>query len=255
MKKQLLIFSLFIFSKTITAQSFEREVIASTGDYVETAQGSLSFTVGEATIQLGLDGINILTQGFQQPYISPIIPVEFGDFSAQKQDKFVKLYWFTYSERHSLRFDIERSGDAKSFLKIAEIKAIGTSAVRHDYNAFDKSPSEGINYYRLRQIDVDGRESLTKTVSIYFDNSNIKKNWAYVFPTFTTTEVVIECLFNNDAQLTVTNILGMPIRQWIIKKSSNSFQQTLPVGDLPNGSYFFIFKTIDTQIVHKIVKQ
>ena len=255
MKISLFVLFFFIISKTMTAQSLEREVIASTGDYIENSYGFLSFTVGEATIQLAMDGTHILTQGFQQPYTNVVIPVEFGDFSIQKQDKFVKLNWFTYSERNSLRFDIERSDDAKSFSKIAEMKAIGASAVRHDYNAFDKSPLEGINYYRLRQIDVDGRESFSKTLSIYFDNPNNPKNWAHVFPTSVTNEVVIECLFNNDAQLTITNILGIPIRQWAIKKVSNPFQQTLLIGDLPNGSYFFIFKTSDTQIVHKIIKQ
>ncbi len=255
MKNLLILFSLLVFSKTLFAQSLEREVIASSGDYIENGFGSLSFTVGEATIQLAMDGTHILTQGFQQPYKNVVIPVEFGDFSVQKQDKFVQLNWFTYSERNSLRFDIERSDDAKSFYKIAEMKAIGASAVRHDYHAFDKSPLDGINYYRLRQIDVDGRESFSKTLSIYFDNPNNAKNWAHVFPTSVTNEVVIECLFNNDAQLRITNILGIPIRQLVVKKTENPFQKTLLIGDLPSGTYFFIFNTSETQIVHKIVKQ
>ena len=102
MKISLFVLFFFIISKTMTAQSLEREVIASTGDYIENSYGSLSFTVGEATIQLAMDGTHILTQGFQQPYTNVVIPVEFGDFSIQKQDKFVKLNWFTYSERNSL---------------------------------------------------------------------------------------------------------------------------------------------------------
>ncbi len=237
------------------SQSIERQVVASSGNFVQNIEGSLSFTVGESTIQLGADGVNILTQGFQQPFTSPIIPVEFGDFSAQKQDKSVKLNWFTYSERNSLRFDIERSDDAKSFSKIAEIKAIGISAVRHDYEVFDKSPLEGVNYYRMRQIDFDGRETFYKTVAIYFDSPNKKQNWARVFPSFAKEEAIISCQFINDAHLTVTNIFGIPVRQWAIPKTENPYQQSFLMGDLPNGTYLFIFKTVDTQVVQKVIKQ
>ncbi len=255
MKNLLILFSFFIFSKTISAQSLEREVVASSGDFVQNAQGSLSYTVGESVIVLGNNGLSFLTQGFQQPFSDPLIPVELGDFTAKKLGEFVKLDWLTFSERNSLRFDIERSSDAKSFSKIGEVKALGSSAVRHNYDFLDKNPLEGVNYYRLRQIDFGGLEQLSKTISVFFDKNNQKQNWASVFPTIIHDEVTIECQFTRDAQLTITNILGMPIRYLSILKSENPYQQTYFLKDLPNGTYFFLFKTTDTQIVHKIIKQ
>lgn len=255
MKKLLILFSVFTFSKTISAQSLEREVVASSGDFVQNTEGSLSYTLGESIIVLGNNGVNFLTQGFQQPFFNPIIPVELGDFKAQKQGEFVKLDWFTFTERNSLRFDIERSNDAKFFSKIGEVKALGQSAVRHDYDFWDKNPKEGVNYYRLRQVDFGGQEQISKTIAVLFDNTNGKKNWARVFPSVIHDEVTIESQFTLDTQLTITNLLGMPIRYLTIPKSDNAYQQPYILKDLPNGTYFFVFKTADTQIVQKIVKQ
>ncbi len=255
MKNLLILLALIIFSNTMSAQSLEREVIASSGDYVQNAQGSLSYTVAESVIILGNDGANFLTQGFQQPYFNPIIPVELGDFSAKKQDEFVKLNWFTYSERNSLRFDIERSGDAKSFSKIGDVKALEQSAVRHDYDFWDKNPLTGVNYYRLRQVDFGGQEQVSKTIAVFFVKSNQNKNWARVFPSVINDEATIESQFTHNAQLTITNILGIPIRYLTIPKSDNAYQQPYIMKDLPNGTYFFVFKTADTQIIQKIIKQ
>ncbi len=255
MKNVLFLLALFIFSTTMSAQSLEREVIAASGDYVQNAQGSLSYTVAESVIILGNDGSNFLTQGFQQPFSNPVIPVELGDFMAKKQDEFVKLDWLTYSEHNSLRFDIERSDDAQSFIKIGEVKALGQSAVRHDYDFWDKNPLTGINYYRLRQVDFGGQEQMSKTIAVFFDKSNQNKNWARVFPSVINDEATIESQFTLDAQLTITNILGIPIRYLTIPKSDNAYQQPYMLKDLPNGTYFFVFKTADTHFVQKIIKQ
>ncbi len=255
MKNVLILFALFIFSNTTFAQSLEREVISASGDYVQIAQSSLSYTVAESVTILGNDGVNFLIQGFQQPTFNPIIPVELGDFIAKKQDNFVKLDWITFSERNSLRFDIEKSGDAKAFSKIGDVKALGESAVRHDYDFWDKYPFTGVNYYRLRQVDFGGQEQISKTIAVFFDKSSQNKNGARVFPSVVHDEVTIESQFTLDAQLTITNILGMPIRYLTIPKSENPYQQTYLLKGLPIGTYFFVFKTADAHIVQKIIKQ
>ena len=49
------------------AQSLERQVIGTAGDYVENGDISLSYTIGEPIIETAITGTIILTQGFQQP--------------------------------------------------------------------------------------------------------------------------------------------------------------------------------------------
>ncbi len=57
----------FLFPILAQSQSIERQVLASVGNFVENSTASLSYTVGEPVIILGSNGLNALTQGFQQP--------------------------------------------------------------------------------------------------------------------------------------------------------------------------------------------
>lgn len=73
MKKKIvisLLFSLVIFIRPCMSQSIERSVVASAGDYYESANVSLSWTLGEIATETYSSANNILTQGFQQPDIS-----------------------------------------------------------------------------------------------------------------------------------------------------------------------------------------
>ena len=67
MKKLNIITIALLLSLTVAAQSLSPEVIASSGDYYENANASLSWTLGEIATETYSYGNNILTQGFQQP--------------------------------------------------------------------------------------------------------------------------------------------------------------------------------------------
>ncbi len=93
------------------------------------------------------------------------LPVELLNFRvAEKADKHV-LSWQTASEQNSDYFDIEHSTDAKRFSVIGKVKAQGTSYVTHNYSYRHLSPVKGINYYRLRQVDLDEKFEYTHIVS------------------------------------------------------------------------------------------
>ncbi len=76
----LLTLSLLLLGFSIFAQSIEREVVASSGDYYEGANISLSWTLGEIATETYDNGSNILTQGFQQPDITVRIYIDLDAF-------------------------------------------------------------------------------------------------------------------------------------------------------------------------------
>lgn len=80
MKTQILLIVFIAGTIFCAAQSIEREVVASSGDYFENANFSLSWTIGEIATETytGID--NILTQGFQQPGITLRIYVDLTAF-------------------------------------------------------------------------------------------------------------------------------------------------------------------------------
>ncbi|MBI4947343.1 MAG: hypothetical protein HY840_13205, partial [Bacteroidetes bacterium] len=89
------------------------------------------------------------------------LPIELLSFSAKWLDKqytTVILQWATTSETNNDYFVIERSIDAIDFKPIAQINGAGNSNIVINYYAFDKEPYKtSISYYRLKQVDFDGK--------------------------------------------------------------------------------------------------
>ncbi len=102
---------------------------------------------------------------------SVALPVTYLFFEAKRQGQQVLLDWATASEENNARFVVERSGDARQFQPIATIAGHGNSQVRQDYRLTDTSPLDGINYYRLAQIDYDGSMTYSDIRSVRFDKA------------------------------------------------------------------------------------
>ncbi|MCP4124408.1 MAG: hypothetical protein GY751_21895, partial [Bacteroidetes bacterium] len=89
-----------------------------------------------------------------------------------KEDKHV-LSWQTASEQNSDYFDIEHSTDAKRFSVIGKVKSQGTSYDTHNYSYNHLSPARGINYYRLRQVDLDEKFEYSNIVSARWEAEDL----------------------------------------------------------------------------------
>jgi len=94
------------------------------------------------------------------------LPVTFIDFTATVINKKVLLQWSTAQEFNSARFEVERNADGISYEKIGSVAAAGNSSTRRDYSFTDNSALNGKYFYRLRQVDIDGRSVYSKVVSI-----------------------------------------------------------------------------------------
>jgi hypothetical protein len=83
-------------------------------------------------------------------------------------DQMALLKWFTYTEINNSHFDVERSANAIQFEKIGEVKGSGTTSETMHYQFVDRYPLPGMNYYRLRQIDYDGKPASSRIVYLMF---------------------------------------------------------------------------------------
>jgi uncharacterized repeat protein (TIGR03803 family) len=94
------------------------------------------------------------------------LPVQWLSFSGMQQQQKVLLNWQTATEQSSLRFDIERSAPGTAFVKIGSVAGKSQSATTASYRFTDQHPLNGINYYRLKQVDIDGAFTYSKIVTI-----------------------------------------------------------------------------------------
>lgn len=96
-----------------------------------------------------------------------VAPVTLTTFTARNKGNGVSLEWSTAQELNNNYFQVERSADGNTgWSVIATVDGAGNSQVVNNYSALDASPRSGINYYRLKQVDNDGKAVYSKTVPI-----------------------------------------------------------------------------------------
>ncbi|MBC7487674.1 MAG: DUF4832 domain-containing protein, partial [Cytophagaceae bacterium] len=94
------------------------------------------------------------------------LPVEWLDFHVYQNNNQVQLSWSTAQEVNNDYFEIEKSGDGKSFISIGKINSSTAQTINH-YEFNDYVLANGIAYYRIAQYDVDGSPSYSKVVSLH----------------------------------------------------------------------------------------
>lgn len=98
--------------------------------------------------------------------LSMLLPVELLRFHGRSEQGANILEWATASEENSDRFIVERSPDGIRFQAIAERDGAGTSSRLIEYAIRDDQPIPGMNFYRLRQVDLDGTEEISEVIAL-----------------------------------------------------------------------------------------
>ncbi len=99
------------------------------------------------------------------------LPVTLTKFDAARGANGVLLNWETASEVNNQGFEVQRSTDGNRFTPLQFVNGAGNSNTQQSYSLLDNAPAEGVNYYRLKQIDNDGRFSFSAVKAIVW-NSN-----------------------------------------------------------------------------------
>ncbi|HMU69637.1 MAG TPA: T9SS type A sorting domain-containing protein, partial [Chitinophagales bacterium] len=100
-------------------------------------------------------------------------PVTLTSFYAEAYDNnTVSLTWETETEFNNDYYIIERSTDGQTFEPFMQLDAKGNSSDKTTYFAVDAHPNLGINYYKLSQVDLNGRTTYLKTASVDVQYNN-----------------------------------------------------------------------------------
>jgi hypothetical protein len=125
------------------------------------ASGNPSLTTGTLTWA----GLSTFSEfggaGGSQP-----LPVELLSFNGTCNEGMINLLWQTASEFNSSHFDVEKSTDGETWRVLATIPSAGTSNELLTYQTVDNNGTNGANYYRLRQVDIDGKEKLYDPINV-----------------------------------------------------------------------------------------
>jgi len=104
---------------------------------------------------------------FTTPVNGPL-PVSYFSLTATPETKRVRLNWRTSSEINNHHFNVERSTNGSTFIKIGEAAGNGTTTIPHDYIFYDNAPLKGRSFYRLQQVDINSKFKYSDIVAVKY---------------------------------------------------------------------------------------
>lgn len=184
--------------------------------------------------------------------LSEVLPVNLLKFTVKGQQGSIVLDWTTASEYNNKGFEIERSADARNWTRIDFVgsRAVGgNSNWQLLYSYTDAAPLNGNNYYRLKQVDLDGQH-------IYSQVKHAVARKATVSVTLTPNPVRHELKvkgLSGKSMITVSNAFG----QIMIKVSTqNIYERIIDMSRYTPGVYFIRVENEDGEIMsHKVIKE
>ena len=187
------------------------------------------------------------------------LPVKLEFFTADKRDEHSSLLkWETASEINNDHFEVERSADAISWSKIGQVQGAGNSNQTLDYSLVDESPLPGINYYRLKQVDVDGHFEYSEVATVEFGDASeaaLTVMTVYPNPVKKGGGLNIALAGSADAikHIVITNEIGQEVFSY---DPANEQGYRIPALNLAAGVYIVnVLSTSNQKFSSKIVMQ
>lgn len=157
------------------------------------------------------------------------LPVTWQSFNARMGGNGrVKLDWSTSSEVNASHFEIQRSNDSRTFATIKVMDATGNSPRSSYYGFEDEFLPKGIYYYRLNEVDFDGKSEMTRIVSVRVDGNETVR----VFPNPATDLLTVESA-NALNRIEIFSSNGKLVQRVL----SGEKTMRLNIADLPKGLY------------------
>ena len=204
---------------------------------------------------IGTEGIFTITSS------GTALPVSFVDFRGERKAAANALAWTTQSEQNSAGFELQRSAGGSIFSSIGYVAskaAGGNSNGIINYAYSDVKPFAGSNYYRLKQLDKDGRFTYSSIVIIKGAKSTkVELTAIYPNPALDVLRLMIAAPANQKVTIVITDITGKMVMQQAQQVVAGDNNVSLNVDQLSKGSYLVKVMCADgcESVVSKFMKQ
>lgn len=196
------------------------------------------------------------------------LPVSVINFDAKLRGSVVDIFWTTVSETNSDYFVVEKSTDMNKFEEVKTVKAAGFSNQIINYFVVDENPYEGISYYRLKEVDMDGTINYVGIAKVIYNKSSKNSKTAtqnqenslqminlFPNPTSNQINIVFSALGNEKTIILVFDIQGkvmLSMERSDIIEGNNII--TLNASNLPQGIYFINVISASGKAYGKFIK-
>ena len=180
----------------------------------------------------------------------PPLPVNLLSYKATAEGNAAKLEWKTANEQNNKNFVVYRSGEDKVFVNLGEVGGHGTTALANSYTFYDRQPLKGNNYYRLVQVDLDGKPTELGERVLNFE---LAVSVVQLYPNPTKRDAMLSFTAGKYTKLTVSSVEGKVLS--IISLKPQEYETQIDLAQYPVGVYFVKLMGATESVTKKVIKQ
>ncbi len=184
------------------------------------------------------------------------LPVTLSDFTAELSNGNALLNWKTAQELNTRSFEIQRSANASNYSAIGQMVASGNSTGARSYHFTDtevKNAGNGVVYYRLKQIDNDGKFTYSKVVTVML-KSNAETKLS-PNPVADVANLLITIAGPSKAQWQIIDMHGATVRKGSVSLEKGTNHIGINLNTLIPGAYQLLIRGENIENQLKFVKQ
>ena len=196
----------------------------------------------------------IIDGGMNISYVGGGLPVTFlsSSFKGRYIDKSVLLNWSTSSEQNNAYFEVQRSSDARTFASIGKVAGHLTTTLQQNYSFIDNNPFLGVNYYKLKQVDMDGKIAFNSDIVLV--NTPQQQNAFNVYVSGSQLRASAFSTTVSNAELKVFSVSGQQLSTAKIKLNQGFNQFNVDLSSLQTGIYIAVLNRNGQEEVVKFLK-
>ncbi len=170
------------------------------------------------------------------------LPVTLSGFNVNKRGNASVINWNTATEINSKGYSVERSINGTDWKELQFVNSGLNTTSAKQYSILDNNPSKGINYYRLKQIDLDGKYTYSSIQSLKFSGFGSNSFSFYPNPAKNRLNVLLETINSNTASLQLVNSQGNMVRNIILGSRNSDSNIAIDISTLTKGVYYLTLK-------------
>ncbi len=173
-------------------------------------------------------------------YNSIPFPVEWTYAEAIPETDKVSIQWGTSQEYNNAYFEVQRRLNRFEWITIDEVEAHTYSSEPQAYQAYDKAPEQGKNYYRIKQVDFDGKFAFSSIMEVTFEAAPVQLVTVAPNPVNGHNVTVSFDGHGKGAHISILDLQGKMVQQvFVTGNQAGTTEANVDVSSLAKGIYFF----------------
>lgn len=166
------------------------------------------------------------------------LPIELVNFNAKCEGNKVTISWQTAAEKNNNYFEVERSVDAVHFDLVEKVFSQNSNSnILLSYQSNDNNPLDGKVYYRLKQVDFDGKFTYSSLV-IVSCTSSILNPTINIFPNPATNKITVDIkALKGKKSLKIYDVIGQEMTNKQITNEDENILETIDISSFAKATY------------------